>query len=145
MNQPASLIMHLLIDFSLIFIWLNVHTVRFGLYCSGISNTRKSFLRLLSLFKGGQWVKYCEFGFDFFKCQFLQLFILVIICEDEFVLCGRMDLGWKSPEIFKGTIPILRQQRNWVGGVRKMTIFADVQCYSCWHVSEKVKKCADVI
>ena len=35
----------------------------------------------------GIWV-----GF-FFKCQFLQLFILVIICEDEFVLCGRMDLG----------------------------------------------------
>ena len=27
----------------------------------------------------------------------------------------------------QGTIPILRQQRNWVGGVRKMIIFADVQ------------------
>ena len=30
-----------------------------------------------------------------------------------------------------GTIPILRQQRDWVGGVRKMTIFADVQYYLC--------------
>ena len=30
-----------------------------------------------------------------------------------------------------GTIPILRQQRETVGGVRKMTIFADVQYYLC--------------
>ena len=30
-----------------------------------------------------------------------------------------------------GTIPILRQQRDWVSGVRKMAIFADVQYYSC--------------
>ena len=28
-----------------------------------------------------------------------------------------------------GTIPILRQERDWVGGVRKMAIFADVQYY----------------
>ena len=40
-----------------------------------------------------------------------------------------------------GTIPILRQQRNWVGGVRKMTIFADVQYYLCWRrVSGWVRK-----
>ena len=30
-----------------------------------------------------------------------------------------------------GTSPILRQQRDWVGGVRKTAIFADVQYYSC--------------
>ena len=28
-----------------------------------------------------------------------------------------------------GTNPILGQQRGWVGGVRKMAIFADVQYY----------------
>ena len=30
-----------------------------------------------------------------------------------------------------GTIPILRQKRDWVGGVKKMAIFADVQYYLC--------------
>ena len=29
------------------------------------------------------------------------------------------------------TIPILGQQRVWVGGVRKMAIFDDVQYYLC--------------
>jgi len=33
----------------------------------------------------------------------------------------------KSAEISMGTILILRQQIDWVGGVRKMAIFADVQ------------------
>ena len=49
---------------------------------------------------------------------------------------------------YLGTIPILRQQRDWVGGVRKVAIFADVQYYLCWQRvgrSEKVQKCADVI
>ena len=32
---------------------------------------------------------------------------------------------------FLGTIPLLRQQRDWVGGVRKMAIFADVQYCIC--------------
>ena len=27
--------------------------------------------------------------------------------------------------------PILRQQRNWVGGVKKVAIFTDVQYYLC--------------
>ena len=46
----------------------------------------------------------------------------------------------------KGTVPILRQQRDWVGGVRKMSIFADFQYYLCWCTlrrvdgSEKVQK-----
>jgi len=33
----------------------------------------------------------------------------------------------KSAEISIGTTLILRQQIDWVGGVRKMAIFADVQ------------------
>ena len=40
-----------------------------------------------------------------------------------------------------GTIPILRQQRDWVVGVRKMTIFTDVQYYLIYV--EKVQKCVD--
>ena len=48
-----------------------------------------------------------------------------------------------------GTIPILRQQRDWVGGVRKMAIFAEVQYYYAdvgWlGESEKVQKHAEVI
>ena len=40
------------------------------------------------------------------------------------------------------TIPILRQQRNWVSGVRKMAICADVGLLSG---SEKVPKGAVVI
>ena len=46
------------------------------------------------------------------------------------------------------TIPILRQQSDWMGWVRKMAIFSDVQYYLYWRRvggSEKVKKCADVI
>ena len=40
-----------------------------------------------------------------------------------------------------GTIPILRQQWDWVGGVKKMAIFADVQYYLCWRrVSGWVRK-----
>ena len=30
----------------------------------------------------------------------------------------------------KGTMPILRQQRDWVGEVRQMVIFSDVQLFS---------------
>ena len=30
-----------------------------------------------------------------------------------------------------GTNPILRQQMNWVGGVRKVAFFEDVQYYLC--------------
>ena len=33
--------------------------------------------------------------------------------------------------VVKGTIPILRQQTDWVGGVVKRVFFADVQCYLC--------------
>ena len=33
--------------------------------------------------------------------------------------------------VVKGTTPILRQQRDWVGGVIRMVFFADVQCYLC--------------
>ena len=43
-------------------------------------------------------------------------------------------LIWKTEQLFlrnaqkkHGTIPILRQQRDWVNGVRKMAIFADFQ------------------
>ena len=32
-----------------------------------------------------------------------------------------------------GTIPILRQQMNWVGGVRKVSFFADVHYYLFWR------------
>ena len=48
----------------------------------------------------------------------------------------------------QGTIPILRQQRDCVGEVRKMIIFADVQYYSLQSKvggSEKVQKSTDVI
>ena len=57
--------------------------------------------------------------------------------------------GGKSiPEFWLGAIPILRQQKERVGGVRKMAIFADVQYYLCWcwvGGSEKVHKSSDVI
>ena len=46
------------------------------------------------------------------------------------------------------TIPILLQQRDWMDGVRKIAIFADVQYYFSWRRvggSEKVQKFADVI
>ena len=53
-------------------------------------------------------------------------------------------------QIWIGTIPILRQQRDWVAGVRKKwqflltysTIYADVRWVGG---SEKVPKCADII
>ena len=50
-----------------------------------------------------------------------------------------------------GTIPIVREQRDWVGGSRKMVIFAYVQyCINAdiVHYSAVggwVQKCADVI
>ena len=33
--------------------------------------------------------------------------------------------------VYLGTIPKLHQQRDWVGGVGKMAIFADVQYFLC--------------
>ena len=39
---------------------------------------------------------------------------------------------------------ILRQQRNRMGGVRKLAIFADFQWYLL-GLTEKVQKCTDVI
>ena len=33
-------------------------------------------------------------------------------------------------ELAQGTVPILRQQRDWVGGVKKLTIFDDNQYQS---------------
>ena len=38
---------------------------------------------------------------------------------------------WLIQVLHLGTIPILRQQRDWVGEVRKMAISADVQYYLC--------------
>ena len=38
-----------------------------------------------------------------------------------------MNKAVESKNFSFGTIFILRQQRDWVGGVRKMAIFADVQ------------------
>ena len=50
-------------------------------------------------------------------------------------------LSFLYPHYIQGTIPILRQKGDWVGGVRKMAIFADVQYYSCWRrVGGWVKK-----
>ena len=60
-----------------------------------------------------------------------------------------IDCGLVGGGFSLGTIPILRQQKDWVGGVKKMVIFADIQYYLCWHrVSgwiKKVRKWADVI
>ena len=52
--------------------------------------------------------------------------------EPVFSLLQYFDETWRT--IFRecfGTIPKLRQQRDWVGGVRKLVIFADVQYYFC--------------
>ena len=48
------------------------------------------------------------------------------------------------------TIPILRQQKDWMGGVRKRAILADVQYNSRWRNvgwvgQKKYQKFADVI
>ena len=43
--------------------------------------------------------------------------------------------------VYLGTIPKLHQQRDWVGGVRKMAIFADVQYFLCQcRVGQKWQK-----
>ena len=71
-----------------------------------------------------------------------------------FFLCGQFKV--KSCRLLLmyllasyGTIPILRHQIDWVGGVRKKLIFAEVQYYLRLHSrmdgSEKGQKCADVI
>ena len=59
-----------------------------------------------------------------------------------------LQLGPTSLFSALGTIPILRQQRDWVGGVRKMVIFADFSFYAdlvCVGGSENVKQIAEVI
>ena len=56
--------------------------------------------------------------------------------------------GTSIPEFWLGAIPILRQQKDRVGGVRNIAIFADVQYYLCWcrlGGSEKVHKSSEVI
>ena len=44
-----------------------------------------------------------------------------------------IDCGLVGGGFSLGTIPILRQQKDWVGGVKKMVIFADIQYYLCWR------------
>ena len=65
--------------------------------------------------------------------------------KGELLVANKAQDPFNSSECY-GTIPILRQQRNWVSGFRKMAIFADVQYYLCWRRvggSEKVQKCAE--
>ena len=49
----------------------------------------------------------------------------------------RTEAPWKkfakTVTEWYGTIPILRQQRDWLGGVKKMAIFADIHYYLCWR------------
>ena len=40
---------------------------------------------------------------------------------------------WYGNRFYLGTIPISSQQKFRVGGVRKIVIFADIQCYLCWR------------
>ena len=61
--------------------------------------------------------------------------------KEIFHVGNRRDFFSPHYEITRGTIPILRQQRDCVGGVRKLAIFTDVQYYLCWHrVGRWVKK-----
>ena len=56
---------------------------------------------------------------------------------------NKLIIGLVLPAIHtvRWAIPILCQQRDWVGRVIKMAIFADVQYYSCWRrVSGWVRK-----
>ena len=52
----------------------------------------------------------------FYKCKMQRFYVLSIVCL--------------------GTISILRQQMDWVGGVGKMVIFAEVQYYLCCQLYE---------
>ena len=49
----------------------------------------------------------------------------------------RTEAPWKkfakTVTEWYGTIPILHQQRDWLGGVKKMAIFADIHYYLCWR------------
>ena len=63
-------------------------------------------------------------------------------------MCGR--LVFFLGNAIQETIPILRQQMDWVGVVRKIAFFADVHYYIYANVGwmgglEKDQKCADVI
>ena len=65
-------------------------------------------------------------------------FMIIIFSNDKKKSIEVVDGGanqanspTSSNEIELGTIPILRQQRDWVGGVRKIAIFADFQYYLC--------------
>ena len=76
----------------------------------------------------------------------LLFFIMFLISFPGAATC--IPGGTSIPEFWLGAIPILRQQRDWVSGVRKIAIFADVQYYLCWcrvGGSEKVHKSSDVI
>ena len=68
-----------------------------------------------------------------------SLFLIIVGGDGELV--DRLRKSWRTllygvllnavSALPLGTIPTLRQQRNWVGEVRKMAIFADVQYYLC--------------
>ena len=70
------------------------------------------------------------------------------VCFSDFLLIHKGAFTICLSKLKLGTIPILRKQRDWVGRVRKMAMFADVKYYLCWFRvggSVKVHKCADVI
>ena len=50
---------------------------------------------------------------------------LLYICQD------RIETRWKTLDEI-GNHFLLRQQRDWVGGLRKIAILAEVQYYLCW-------------
>ena len=64
--------------------------------------------------------------------------------------CGFRDNKGSNMQLLRrrccqGTIPILRQQKDWVGEGKKMTVFADIQyCVYADIVDALVRKCPNI-
>ena len=74
------------------------------------------------------------------QLRFHKIFLKIFVLKIEFNFFAKLHpsptRNYFNPlcsQTALGTIPILLQQRDWVGGVRKVAIFADVQYYLCWR------------
>ena len=71
------------------------------------------------------------FAIPFLFCSLAGISRSVTIAA-AYIICVTPGLS-VSEALQARTIPILRQQRDWVGVMRRLAIFADVQCYLCWR------------
>ena len=110
---------------------------------SGVVKTKENYIHsaswLLFPFPFSFYIDKQKLCYQWF-CNTIHLFKISI---DTYVrMLHDCNSNWWP--LWYGTIPILRQQRDWVGGVRKIAIFAYFQYYLFWRGVGQ-KKCKSLL